>query len=558
MAGNATQAGRAAGGEGGVSGVAGAPAEGGSSGEGGAKDAGPLTCALAAERFNYLGCEFWPTFVANPVWVKFEPGIGVANEGTEPAEVEVDGPAGFHQTLSLAPGDSKTLALPWVSDLKGPQWSEVNTSGGRITQSSRANAGAYHVTATFPVAVWQFNPLNYKQTDVDCPLNLATCLAASSDATALFPVSTLSGSYRVFAYSSRNEGSDWGTVPGGFAVTATADDTQVTIQTSTQCGAEQYASSDLGPCLAAGTGLPARQAGEVFQLALNAGDVLQLIGAWAKDPVLKNADVSGSIVSASKQVQVISFNAIADVPDYSVANTDHMEEAIPPAESMGKQYLVVPPSAPGGVSQGHVVRIYGNVDGTRLTYSEGKPSGAPDVINAGEVAQIPPAPTGLPAPSCISAADHCLTNVPFVVEGDQPFGVASFLPGGVLQSPGQDSTSSKGDPAASVLVTPVQFGQSYSFLVPEGYPEQYADIVLHSGAQVTLDGAPVQATPTAIGKSGWSFMRVPIAASGMHVVATDDEHGVGGQIVGLGLATGFYYAAGSKQLRISKPPVIVK
>jgi hypothetical protein len=313
----------------------------------------------------------------------------------------------------------------------------------------------------------------------------------------------------------------------------------------------------LGLCLAAGPGLVARSSAEVFQLSLNAGDVVQLIGAVAQDPTLRNADVSGTLVHASKTVQVIAFNAVANVPDISVANSDHLEELVPPAESMAKQYLVVPPSAPNGITQGHVVRIYGNVDGTQLTYPSGKPTGAPDVINAGEVAQIPPAGTGFPVPPCLGEADHCVTSTPFVVEGDQPFAVASFLPGGVLQSPGTDAATSKGDPGATFLVSPLQFGSSYSFLIPPGYPEQYADIVFQNEAQPTLDGAAVQATPTLLGNSGWSFARVKIAQSGMHVVATDAAHRVGGQIVGLGFATGLYYSAGSQQLRLSKPPVIV-
>ena len=55
-------------------------------------------------------------------------------------------------------------------------------------------------------------------------------------------------------------------------------------------------------------------------------------------------------------------------------------------------------SEPPGNNVGHVVRIYGNVDGTVLTYPDGKPDpAAPDMINAGDVVQIPALPTGQPA-----------------------------------------------------------------------------------------------------------------------------------------------------------------
>src|SRR5690349_9875632 len=57
----------------------------------------PATCAEAAANRAYVGCEFWPTIVANPVYVDFDPAVVVANGGTGPAKVTVDGPSGFHQ-----------------------------------------------------------------------------------------------------------------------------------------------------------------------------------------------------------------------------------------------------------------------------------------------------------------------------------------------------------------------------------------------------------------------------------------------------------------------------
>src|SRR5262249_1922518 len=160
-------------------------------------------------------------------------------------------------------------------------------------------------------------------------------------------------------------------------------------------------------------------------LEMNAGDVVQLGGAWSQYPQTKNADLSGSVINATAPVQVVSFNAIAQLPDVSVANADHMEETVLPAEVIGREYVVVPPTTPLGKSVGPIVRIHGNVDGTNLTYPEGAPPGAPTVINAGEVIQIPPLPKGQPPPLCISAPDHCITNMPFIVQGDQPFAVAS-------------------------------------------------------------------------------------------------------------------------------------
>src|SRR5438876_3180988 len=39
----------------------------------------PTTCEQAAANRTYVGCDFWPTIVANPVYVDFDPAVVVAN-----------------------------------------------------------------------------------------------------------------------------------------------------------------------------------------------------------------------------------------------------------------------------------------------------------------------------------------------------------------------------------------------------------------------------------------------------------------------------------------------
>ncbi len=537
----------------------------------GATDGGdgtPETCADAALGHTYVGCDFWPTVTANPVWQEFEPAVVVANGTMTDAQVTVDGPAGFHQSVTVKAGGLETVMLKWVMDLKGPEFSLTNTSGGRLAASSRVNGGAYHMVSSVPVTAWQFNPLQYTLDAAACTRithGAGGCKSATNDASLLIPSTAMTESYRVFGYSSKNEGTDWGTVPGGITITATKDGTDVQVQLGPKCGVEIFPTTDLGTCVAAGpagSGIDAKMPGASYQLQMNAGDVVELVGAWAKDPQTHNADISGTIVQANKDhnVQVISFNAISQLPDVSVANADHMEETVLPGEVLGKKYIVTPPATPLGQSVGHVVRIYGNVDGTKLTYPEGKPTGAPDMINAGDVVQIPALPVGQPAASCMSTADHCMINTPFVVEGTAAFAVASFMVGGVLQMPGTDATTSQGDPSFSMEVTPEQFRKDYTFLAPIDYMENYADVLLPTGAKVLLDGKPITVAPSAIGASGWSTVRLPLdaATGGVHKLSTDHELGLGLQVMGFGFATSYYYPGGLNLHRISAPPVIVK
>src|SRR5436309_2069423 len=45
----------------------------------------PTTCAEAAMNKTYIGCDYWPTVVANPVWSIFDYAVVVSNPGTNPA-----------------------------------------------------------------------------------------------------------------------------------------------------------------------------------------------------------------------------------------------------------------------------------------------------------------------------------------------------------------------------------------------------------------------------------------------------------------------------------------
>ena len=534
---------------------------GGASGGSGASQNNPTTCIQAATAHSYVGCEFWPTITANPVWTEFDPAVIIANGGTADASVTIDGPAAFHKDVTVGAGKLETVLLAWVPGLKGPEFSIANTSGGRLNYSMRVNGGAYHVKSTVPVTAWQFNPLQY--TKDQCPENpgVTGCLSASVDASILLPATAMTGNYRIFAYSSKNEGDQWGSVPGGMAITATTDNTTVKVQLGPRCGVEIFPTTDLGTCVSASQNgdIPAKNRMEIYTLAMNAGDVVQLVGAWAQYPQTHNADVSGSVINADKPVQVIAFNAIAQLPDYSVANADHMEETVLPSEVLGNKYIVVPPTTPNGNAVGHVVRIYGNVDGTNLTYPEGKPAGAPDMINAGDVVQIPALPVGQPATECMRVANHCMLPDAFIVEGDQPFAVASFMVGGTLQMPNTDATNSQGDPSMTMEVTPAQFRKQYIFLAPADYLENFADILVPRGADVVLDGAPLTTTPTPIGAGDWGFIRAKLGAGngGVHTLATKHDSGIGLQVEGFGFATSYYYPGGLNLNLISKPPVIV-
>lgn len=508
----------------------------------------PTTCAQAAAKRTYIGCDFWPTVTYNPVYGEFDFAVVVANSGAEAATIDVSGPDGFSATESVPAGELKAITLPWVSGLKGPEFSRVNTSDGRAKDSVRVDAGAYHLTSSLPVTAWQFSPLQYSKPKAGfsacaTTFNTDNCFSASNDASLLVPSTAMTGNYRVFGRSGifgGAAGMAFTSASSGVAITATKAGTHVTLEFPKGCGAGTF-SGPPGGCVAPGSGVMAADGGSKAEYDLDAGDVLELVGAFAAGDSLTHADLSGTVINASQAVQVIAFNPIANIPD-TATNADHLEETVLPAEVIGTKYVVAPPTSPSGsVKGGHVVRIYGNVDGTTLTYAPAAPAGAPSSIAAGEFVELGP-----------------LTDA-FTVEGSQPFVVASFMVGGSLEAPPGDKCPDfpcRGDPSMSMMVTPQQFRSSYTFLAPVDYETNFADILLPDGATALLDGAALSGAPQAIGATGWSIVREPLAAGsgGVHKLTADKN--VGLQVMGFGHATSYYYPGGLNLELISKPPVV--
>lgn len=531
-------------GTGSVSGVGGINV-GSDTGSGGSGDeSNPASCDQAKTARSYIGCDFWPTVTYNKVHEGFEFAVVLANGGNEDAEVEVTGGALSAPIMDVVPAHGlKAILLPWVPGLKGPIWANANTSGGRdAATTTRVNGGAYHVKTLKPVTAWQFSPLDYKKSGVSpcyTSFGQADCFSVSNDASLLVPSTAMTGDYRVFSYNGDN-GGDWGSMAGGFAITATEDGTSVTVQFGPKC--EHENNGNPGTCTIGVDGQP-KAPGSTETFTLNAGDVVEYVGTLGANSGLKNADVSGSIVQADKSVQVIAFNPLVNVPDSAQGhgNADHVEELVLPGQVIGKDYIIAPPTATSGVVHGgHIVRLIGNVDGTTLTY-ENQPAGAPTSINAGDIVELP-------------------TTTSFRVTGTQPFAAISVTYGGWKQgteagcSAGDIQFPCSGDPDITQEVTPEQFRKQYTFLAPTNYDKNYADILVPDGATVTLDGAAL----TTVGEpvvTGWTIHRVPLTGGdGSHRLESDMP--VGLQVMGYGHATSYSYPGGLNLKIISDPPII--
>ena len=499
---------------------------GGAAGSGGQFVGDPKTCAQAGQAKTYIGCDFWPTVVANNVWSIFDFAVVVANAGDTPADVVVERNGQQIVTGSVAPNGLEKFYLPWVPELKGP---DANSTGSAtpLSQSVRSPGGAYHLTSSVPVTVYQFNALEYKgqggptgKSWASCPGSSSGigCFSFSNDASLLLPTTALTGNYRI-------TGQKGWVAPGlnmgpYFAVTGTADNTTVTVLTG------------LGSTIMGGGGIAQTGPGQVMSFSVNRGEVVELLGA-------ATGDLSGTLVQATSPIQVIAGIPCIQSPIGTQA-CDHIEESVFPAETLGRHYFVAPPTGPLGNAPGHVVRIYGNVDNTNLQYPSGAPAGAPTVIGAGQV------------------VDLGVVKQPFeVLSSDHEFAVGMFQLGAAMVDPVTKAPNQKGDPAQSLATAVEQFRTKYVFLAPDDYDVSYVDVVMPDGANVVIDGSAPAASPTPLG-SGFSILRAQLSGGvgGAHLLTSDKPVGI--QVVGYGSYTSYQYPGGLNLTLIAPPPPPIK
>jgi hypothetical protein len=288
-----------------------------------------------------------------------------------------------------------------------------------------------------------------------------------------------------------------GVNPSQLAVTAWKDGTMVTIDAR---------ADTLG-----GNGAPAFVARAPQTVMLNAGDVIEI--------TTKTGDLTGSHITSTSPVQVVSGHYCANIPD-GVAACDHLEESMFSVDALGRRYMIHAPamaSLPNGKAQ--TVRVIATAPGTNLIYDP--PQAAPTTIaNAGDFVEIPN------------------TAASFMVSADQKILVAQYMSG-------QDAGGGAGDPDMALAVPVEQFRLSYMFHAPTNYNENHVDVTAPMGATVLLDGAPLTGF-NAIGTTGFGLVRATLTAGpngdGTHSISSDTRFSI--TVYGYGDYTSYWYAGG--------------
>ncbi len=491
-------------------------------------------CAEAEASRSYIGCEYWPTPTLNSqVPSEFEFAIAVANPQLVPARVRVER-AGLEQAaVTVAPGELETLRLPWVPGLKGTFGRE---------RSVVVAGGAYRVRSDVPVTVYQFNPLEYR-IDRDCADEIGSdasderCYSFSNDASLLLPSHALTGSYLALARPSmlltlRNgTGEERVTSPGYVAITAVQDDTEIEVVSRAHVlGSEDGQVPDLAP-------------GDTIRVTLDQGDVLQLVSdtpadcptAWDEDDASlgkrycalgSDWDLTGSEIRASAPVTVIGGHNCTFVP-FNRWACDHLEEALFPVESWGRELLV-------GATQPlrrepNYMRVVSAADGNVITFEP--PLHAEMTLNRGELFETQ-----------LSGEVR--------VRGSLPLSVAQFLVGQDFSGLGSAGSFGAGDPSMSLAIPTEQFRLDYTLLAPATYDESWVNVTAPLAARVRIDGRAIT-NFTPIGSIGAGVARVQLRA-GVHHLEGTAPFGV--TVYGFGSYTSYMYPGGL-DLREIAPPI---
>lgn len=443
-------------------------------------------CTPGALGPSYIGCEYFPTITGNTAGTMFDFAVAIANTSAVAASVHIEGGAlAAPVTVTVPPRSVKVQALPWVASLK--LCNTPATDGcatGNMKRAAFAAKGAYRLRSNQPVTVYQFNALQFEK---------GGAFSHSNDASLLLPTNVWRGEYYAAAWPRiANNASQ-------LAVTARQDDTVVTIVPRASTEADQ--------------GAPAFVAGVPQAVTLNAGDVLEITS--------RTGDLTGSHVTSTRPVQVISGHYCALVPDHLQA-CDHLEESMFSVDALGTRYAVNAPAVttlPSGKIQ--TVRIIATAPGTTLVYDPPQ-AGAPAAIaNAGDFVEIRD------------------TTASFVVTSNKKVIVAQYMSG-------RDAGGGTGDPSMALAVPVEQFRKSYLFHAPTNYTTNYVDVTAPLGAAITLDGQPLGAL-TPIGASGFGVRRVvPLGAGpagdGNHSISSDLQFGI--TVYGYGQFTSYWYPGG--------------
>lgn len=488
-------------------------------------------CGKAAAEFSYLGCDYFPTVTVNSgLTQNAHFAVAVSNPGGDPVDVTISRLGKFLNRDTIAPGDLKTFTLPWVNELKEPYTDQLKSNFA----SGLVAGGAFKLTASAPVTVYQFNPLEFK-TSPNCTADQPGCFTFTNDASLLLPISTLTRHYIVIARPTfmvqyTSNGFSTYLKDAGFFSVVGAENARTTVTVNFNAGTLAGANGSI----------KAYKKGQVDTFSLQQGDVIQFLSdipMTCKAIMNENAtdaqgnpitygycdlpatDLTGTEITADRKIAVFAGHDCTFIP-FNRWACDHLEEEMLPVESWGKDYLGIHTNrTPFNIPD--YWRIVSAVDNNTINFDPAAVH-APVTLNKGEFVEFS-------------------TRTDFEALGSGPFGMAQYMAGQDWNGLGSGGGKA-GDPAMSIAVPLEQYRKNYNFLTPDTYVLNYVNVTGTAGAKITLDGKaidPTQFAAVGAGKYVAAHLTVP---AGAHKIESDQPFGIA--IYGLAPYTSYMYPGG--------------
>lgn len=491
-------------------------------------------CAVADDTPSNIGCEFWAVDLPNSRGIDDAStqawGVVLANAGETPASVIIErniAELGEPESLfvvaqtTIPSGELETIELP-RAELTG--WTEATEEPPGPPGTWKSN-NAFRITATAPIVVYQFNTFTND---------------FSNDASLLLPSSGLGKVHRAIGYATANPIAPIpiAGIPDRSSVTVVAieDGTNIEIRPGTTTLSDMV-------------GIPVGMPGQPFDVYLNRWEVVNIASSGIP------GDMTGTVVEADKPVAVFSSGERAIAPTYDIPGmpeppnwdgelccTDHIEEQVFPASSLGSQFVIThsPERSGGGWVEPDLLRFMAVAEPASVTTSLPPPRDQFE-LQPGEVFDT-------------------WAQEDFVVESSTPIMVAQ-----ILVSQGY-TMAFTGDPALTYFPSIDQYRERYVFLTPPSWTSNYFVLSTPyeqggdgpSLGNITLDGGPLpdgcveQAAGTLEATEYWSIV-CPVG-EGAHLVEGDNAFGL--TVYGYGPAGSYAYTGGADVKPIYEVPPI--
>jgi hypothetical protein len=521
-------------------------------------------CEFAREEKSYIGCEYWGVELENHLLTEEretgEPlppdrrppyAIVLANTSSEyTADISVlTGKGEYAEALGTRtvgadvryPGTTYVDVSSEIVDedgdrIKGPIEGEIKDielpKNSLMTllfpkrtvpfAQSMLKKVAYKVEASQPVVAYQFNPFccNYNYTN---------------DASLLIPKNVLTQDYGYLSYAVWAGAESRLRQPNSSTLTVvgTEADTDVTVELPE----DEFQGRPLEDVIYPfpQSLLESRvQAGDdgVIETTLQPFEVLNVAASGA-EPVV---DLTGTFINSSKPVAVFAGHTCAYVP-FNMSACDHLESQLFPMETWGERFLAAPlkirEDNPTAYREGTYWKFLARADGTTietgLDFTDRKNIYNPAAENVEHCREFAETPSN--GTFRLNKGESCEfgTHQPFVVTSNEPIQLGAFLSG-------QSSTTGEsaefgdhnGDPAFFIVPPSEQYRQSYSFLTPSTYHQNYVSVTIAKGVELTLDGEAVdigQLDPIPIEGTNEILLHVPVDA-GPHQISANSRFGI--------------------------------